>query len=99
MTGPPRRSSDLAAMPSMTAGGIGLTWTAPADYGYGGVGPYTCTSYDLRYSTSPIDDSNWATAAQAIGEPAPKAPGETETFTVTGLADHTRLLLRDQGRG
>ena len=85
----PEAIGDLAAIASSIGGGIDVTWTAPADYGNDGVGPYTCASYDIRYSTEPIDDSNWATATQATGEPAPKAPGQTETFTVTGLAGRT----------
>ena len=44
--------------------------------------------YDVRYSTSPIDEGNWAAASPATGEPSP-APGAAETFIVTGLAGRT----------
>jgi hypothetical protein len=86
---PPDPVMDLAAIASTVGGGIDLTWTAPGDYGNGGVGPFACSSYDIRYSTQPIDDGNWATATQVVGELAPKAPGEPETFTVTGLEGRT----------
>ena len=65
---------------SRTAKGVDLTWTAPADYGANDSGPYTCVSYDLRYSSSPIDESNFAAATPVTGLPAPKAPGQAETL-------------------
>ena len=37
-----------------------LAWTAPADVGSAGL-----AGYDVRYSTSPIDAGNWASATQA----------------------------------
>ncbi len=64
---------------------ITLTWTAPGDDGATG----TATVYDLRYSTSPINGSNWASATQVSGEPTPQAAGATETFTVTSLSEST----------
>ena len=36
-----------------------------------------------------INDSNWASATQATGEPAPSVAGSAETFTVTGLSSST----------
>ena len=85
----PNTIANLGGTAGSTAGNVNLTWTAPADYGYGGVGPYTCVSYDLRYSTSPIDDTNWATATKLVTVPAPKAPGTAESFTASGLANRT----------
>jgi len=61
-----------------------LTWTAPADQGTAGT-----ASYDIRYSTSTIDDPNWDSATQCIGEPTPSDPGMTDQFTVTGLDPDT----------
>jgi hypothetical protein len=86
---PPNWIGDLKGVPSGISGGVDLTWTAPADYGYGGSGPFTCVSYELRYSTSPIlyDDggASWSAATVVSGLPAPKTPGSAETFTVSGL--------------
>lgn len=59
-----------------------LVWTAPGDDGATG----TATSYDIRYSTSAIDEGNWESATQATGEPTPQVAGSSEgPFTVTGL--------------
>ena len=66
---------------------IDLTWTAP---GEDPDGTGTCTDYDVRYAMSPIlTEADWAAATDAVGEPAPSAPGSTETFTVTGLTPDT----------
>ena len=64
-----------------------LQWTAPAD------DSGKAASYDLRYSTSPITQANWASAAQATGEPVPASPGQSETFTVSGLAPTTKYYF------
>ena len=89
----PRWVGNLKGTPSKTAKSIDLTWTAPADYGANGSGPYATVSYDLRYSSSPIlyDDGNasWNAATRITGLPAPKAPGAVETLTVTVPAGNT----------
>src|SRR6267378_1554920 len=59
-----------------------LSWTAVGDDSLIG----TATSYDIRYSTSPITATTWATATQVSGEPAPQAPGTLQVLTVGGLA-------------
>ncbi len=59
-----------------------LAWTAVGDDSLTG----TATSYDIRWSTSPITEANWASANTVTGEPAPAAPGTGQTFTVTGLS-------------
>jgi chitodextrinase len=59
-----------------------LSWNAVGDDSLTG----TATSYDIRYSTSPITTSNWATATQVSGEPAPQVAGSLQTFTVGSLA-------------
>ena len=81
----PNAVSNLAGTPSQTGGGVDLTWTAPADYGAGGSGPFAVASYDLRYSTSALSEVNWAAASRVTGLPTPKTPGSPESFTVTGL--------------
>mgnify|MGYP001560829433 CR=1 FL=1 len=59
-----------------------LAWTAVGDDSLTG----TATSYDVRYSTSPITGANWSSATQATGEPAPAAPGTAQSFQVRGLS-------------
>src|SRR5439155_25394800 len=62
-----------------------LSWAAVGDDSLTG----TATSYDIRWSKSPITAANWSTATQVTGEPAPTASGATQTFTVTGLTRQT----------
>lgn len=68
-----------------TANSISLHWTAPGDDGGSG----TASMYDLRYSTSNITASNWDSAMQVAGEPAPHVAGTLESLTVTGLSPST----------
>ena len=86
------------AVGTTTQTSIALTWTAVGDDGNTG----TATTYDLRYSTS--HDHRRATsrsATQVTGEPAPKAAGQAESFTVTGLPSGTTyyFALKVGGRG
>lgn len=60
---------------------VTLRWTAPGDDGMVG----RAQAYLLRYSTLPITEANFNSATPVGGVPAPKLPGSTETFTVTGL--------------
>ncbi len=83
---PPAAIADLAAAPTATAGEILLTWTAPGDDGSAG-GPVA--SYDVRYSESPIDDANFASATQAPWSGAIVNPALEQTLTVTGLTSGT----------
>ncbi len=69
---------------------VTLQWTAPADDN-GGAG--TVASYDVRYATTSINETNWASAIQAGGEPAPLAPGQSQNFTVSGLSPGTRYYF------
>jgi len=64
---------------------ITLSWTAPGDDGNTG----TATTYDMRYSLSPITSSNWNQATQVSGEPSPKQAGSAESFVVSGLSSNT----------
>lgn len=68
---------------------VTLSWVATGDDSLSG----TATSYDVRYSTSPITSANWASATQASGEPAPAAPGTTQTFKVNGLSRQTQYYF------
>ena len=59
-----------------------LAWTAVGDDSLTG----TAASYDVRYSTSPINSSNWATATQVTGEPTPGSPRSSQSVTVRELS-------------
>jgi hypothetical protein len=83
-TTPPAAVSNLAAG-SPTAGSLNLTWTAPGDDNSTG----TAASYDIRYSTSTINDANWASATQVSGEPTPAVAGTNQNMTVSGLSGDT----------
>jgi hypothetical protein len=81
---PPAAITALAASTSGQTS-VTLTWVAPGDDSVTG----TATTYDIRYSTSPITSGNWSSAVQVNGETAPKVAGSAETFTVTGLSMST----------
>lgn len=78
---PPGAVADLSVT-SVTGNSIAIRWTAPGDDGATG----TAKTYDIRYSTSPITTSNWSSATQASGEPAPAAAGTVQSYTLGGLA-------------
>jgi subtilisin family serine protease len=80
---PPEAIIDLSVH-NVAITSITLTWTAPFDPGNA-----SATAYDIRYSTSPINDSNFDEATPATGPPSPKPAGMTETFEVTGLLPGT----------
>ncbi len=80
----PGSIDDLTAS-NATSSSIDLSWTAPGDDLDSG----TASSYDVRYSTSVIDETNWDSAVKVTGEPAPKAAGTVQSMTVTGLAPGT----------
>ncbi len=87
MDPPPSVISDLAVLPgSIGRHSLTLTWTAPGeDYMVG-----TASSYDLRYSTDPLDSmAAFNAATQVTGLSAPQPAGTAEQFTVTGLAINT----------
>ncbi len=62
-----------------------LAWTTTGDDGTTG----TASTYDIRMSTDPIDDANFASAAVVAQGLAPSPAGQTETFVVTGLTPGT----------
>ncbi|MDH5731567.1 MAG: fibronectin type III domain-containing protein, partial [Gammaproteobacteria bacterium] len=71
---------------ALTDSTIELTWTATGDSGSVG----NATSYDIRYSTSIINDATtWNAATQVVGEPTPATQGSGESFIVTGLTAAT----------
>lgn len=78
-----------AQITGSTETSFALRWTATGDDSLTG----TATSYDVRYSTSPITNANWASATQATGEPTPLAAGTTQTWTLTGLTRQTTYYV------
>ena|SRR3989344_3495125 len=85
---PPSAVIDLSVS-NPTSDSIDLSWTAPGDDGNTG----TAASYDIRYSTNPINDSNWATALQLTGEPIPQVAGTAQSATVSNLLPSTIYYL------
>ena len=80
----PGAVDDLAAG-SPASNSIVLSWTATGDDGEEG----TATAYDVRYSTSPIDASNFQAATRLPGAPAPSTSGTPESLEITGLLADT----------
>ncbi len=72
------------AITNRTGTTITLKWTATGDDSLTG----TCTSYDIRYSSSAITEANWASATQVSGEPTPHAAGTQDSMIVTGLTSN-----------
>ena len=81
----PRRPSATWPPAAPTNHSLTLTWTAPGDDGASG----TANSYDIRYSTSPINAGNWDAATQATGEPAPAAAGTSQSLVIDNLNQNT----------
>ncbi len=67
---------------------VALSWTAPGDDGREG----TATGYDLRWSTSPITDQNFA-AADALTAPTPSEGGTKQSFTLAGFPHESILYF------
>jgi hyaluronate lyase len=63
---------------------VNVTFTAPGDDGLEG----KASTYDLRYTTSPITEENWDSAV-SVGELFASSPGTKETFTLFGLQPGT----------
>ena len=61
---------------------VTLAWTATGDDSLTG----TATSYDVRYSTSPITAANFASATSVSGVPAPAVAGTAQSVTVRTLS-------------
>ncbi len=80
----PAAVTDLAVTSTGSATAL-LQWTAPADE----PGNFAAASCDIRYAAAAIDEASWDAAIPVEGEPAPAAPGQVQTFTVTGLTPET----------
>ncbi|NOY60606.1 MAG: T9SS type A sorting domain-containing protein [Calditrichaeota bacterium] len=82
---PPSAVTDLA-IASVTSRSVTLNWTSVGDDGTSG----TASSYDIRFSTSPIEtDSDFNNADLVSDPPTPSQAGTGESFTVHGLQPNT----------
>lgn len=64
---------------------VTLVWVAPGNDGSSG----TAASYDLRFSSAPINAGNFASAAPVSAVPAPAVAGSVQEVTVSGLTTGT----------
>ena len=80
----PAQVTDLAAV-NVQSKQLLLRWTASGDDGLTGL----ASGYDIRCSSSPIDDINFASAIVVPQSLTPKAPGQPESLLVTGLTPST----------
>ncbi len=81
---PPSNITNLSTS-NTTINSVDLSWTAPGDDGNIG----TASSYDIRYSTSTITESNWSSAFQISGEPIPQIAGTSQSMSISGLSSST----------
>jgi ferredoxin/chitodextrinase len=84
----PAPITDFAVREGLTVvhGRIKVEWTAPGDNGTSG----TAASYEVRYSTSEINESNWQDATVvSSGVPDPAAAGTEQNFNINFLEDAT----------
>jgi RHS repeat-associated protein len=68
-----------------SATSITLNWTSPGDDGSTGI----ATSYEIRYSTSPITTTTFPTNTLAANIPVPTVAGTAQTLTISSLAANT----------
>lgn len=68
-----------------TSNSVQLTWTAPGDDNMVG----QAQSYSIRYSSEPLSEAIWATAAEVENPPLPAVSGVTQSMVVPGLAPKT----------
>jgi hypothetical protein len=64
---------------------ITLNWTAPGDDNTIG----SATQYDLRYSTTPILDTNFSQATHVSSTPPPAPAGTKQSVSISGLTINT----------
>lgn len=80
---PPEDITDLEVYEGVTTNlsTIKIMWTAPGDDGDQG----TVDHYEIKYSTSPINSSNWDSATTFADVPDPQAAGATQFCYVNVL--------------
>lgn len=85
---PPAAVIDLRAIDS-SATSVTLAWTSPGDNYWDGQADHL----EIRYSTAPLDENNFASAKPAANIPEPLAGGQEQHFTVSGLQTSTRYYF------
>ena len=85
---PPASVSDLTLV-KLGGSVVTLGWSATGDDGSAG----KASSYDLRYSTAPITESNFAAATAAGRVPVTGPAGTPETYTLRGLLPRTQYYF------
>jgi len=90
-TTPPAAITDLRAAVGTNAGEVRLDWTAVGDDGNSG----TASSYIVKYSyTGPITTEAQFNAATTYSQSwAPKAAGQPESYTLTGLTPGEQIWI------
>ncbi len=85
---PPSAISNLSSS-AITPSSALLSFTSPGNDGAAG----TAASYDIRYSTSPINSANFSSARTVTGEPVPFLSGTLQTYTLVGLNSATTYYV------
>ncbi|MBI2985111.1 MAG: VCBS repeat-containing protein [Candidatus Kerfeldbacteria bacterium] len=81
--------TEASAGPISSATAVTISWTAPSS-----VNPFSrVVAYNLRYSTTPITEVNFAAATPAPNLPSPQPAGTTERLTVRGLEPATTYFF------
>lgn len=80
---PPARVTDLQVLGAVQGGVTKISFTAPGDDVFEG----SASAYDIRYSTSPIDDGTWKEAIPVSGLTQPLEGGNRQTIAVERLED------------
>jgi hypothetical protein len=94
---PPGAITDLSASTSWGNGKIEISWTSPGDDSMTG----TASKYQVKYSTSPINDLNQFLAAESlVSPPLPNTASSQQVVTVYGLVPgqtyYFRIRTRDE---
>jgi subtilisin family serine protease/DNA-binding beta-propeller fold protein YncE len=90
---PPGSIDDLT-VEQTNSNSVGLRWTATGDDGSSGA----ATSYDLRFSTAPIDAASFAQATPVPAPPSPGPAGSIERYEIPGLDTETAYYFAIQAR-
>jgi len=89
---PPGAIEDLSG--NVAGSTVELLWTATGDDGVTG----TAALYELRYSTAPIDVSNFSAATRVWQLPDPAAAGTAERFSIPGFEFATEYFFALRAR-
>jgi len=77
----------------ITSNSILINWTAPLDSSFGGV-----TSYDIRYSTTPINANNFSSCPMHLVGGQSDSAGTPKSYRVTGLNFSTTYYIAIKSR-